>query len=102
MELPEDISRKIEESASSVAGDQWLPSTRYPGMVATYSKIPAKSQYLKLAEQCDKQARTAKTEGERRDYQQRAALWRQLASARLDKNSPVGHFSGTKRRPNSR
>jgi hypothetical protein len=65
---------------------------------AGFTKVPPKSQYLRLAEECDKQAETAKTEMERRDYRSRAALWRKLGNARLETNKPAStHFSGANR-----
>jgi hypothetical protein len=57
--------------------------------------VQTRTEYLQLAFQCDELAASAKTELERKDFRDRAALWRRLARARLSSGSAEAHFIST-------
>ena len=66
--------------------------------------IQSKTEYLRLAVQCDELEASAKTELERMQYRNRAAQWRQLANARVsnDSNEKEANFVSTAKRKGAR
>jgi hypothetical protein len=70
------------------------PPAQSDALMRTHTtQHPTKQQYLQLAQQCDDLAVAAKSEIERREYRNRADLWRRLAGARLPTDAPERHFA---------
>src|SRR5215213_2022917 len=70
-------------------------------MSGSNTLVAFKTQYLRLAEQCERRARSAKTEAELREYRTRAALWQRLADGRLETSGLQRNFVGLRRRRSS-
>src|SRR3954471_11999642 len=58
----------------------------------TANRLPSQERYMALASRCDQLAATARTEGDRKDYLQRASVWRRLGAARLPEGSQQSPF----------
>ena len=82
--------------ASEALNGLWqLPgTTRYGVALARmpYTFLHSKAEYFRLAEQSERLARSATTDAERRGFQVRADLFRQLGKARLETNDADHHF----------
>ena len=64
----------------------------------SYTVVPTKEEYLRIAAQYEQRACSAKTEAERQGYLTRAEWFRWLGARRLEVNSKEAHFVGTLRR----
>jgi hypothetical protein len=53
----------------------------------TANRLPSQERYMALASRCDQLAATARTEGDRLDYLQRADVFRRLGAARLPEDT---------------
>jgi hypothetical protein len=58
----------------------------------TANRLPSQERYMALASRCDQLAATARTEGDRFDYLQRADVWRRLGAARLPEGTQQSPF----------